>query len=162
MLKGVKDKERGNLFVAYPDGGKKWRLEAPSTQAKLEWIRTIRAGIERAGADGSSADVAVPDTAAVGQGPATSSSSSLPTAPHKNLFVTELGPGSYFGEMSLVADIPRSATLTAKDRSVLLVLEREAFQSFLNLIPDMKGDIELMAKTRSTQNLRSLKVCTRV
>lgn len=40
--------------------------------------------------------------------------------------------------------------------------EQAVFQTFLTLVPEMKRDIESMVRTRSTQNLRSLKVRERV
>ncbi len=41
--------------------------------------------------------------------------------------VARLGRGQYFGEMSLLTGDPRSATVTAREDSVLLELDREAF-----------------------------------
>ena len=45
--------------------------------------------------------------------------------------VNEKGPGNYFGEIALIADMLRSATVTAKVDSVLLTVDRKSFVSLL-------------------------------
>ncbi|MCC7441347.1 MAG: cyclic nucleotide-binding domain-containing protein [Bdellovibrionales bacterium] len=52
--------------------------------------------------------------------------------------VGELAAGSYFGEMSLVDDQPRSATVRAKSRCRTFFISKEAFKHFLNESGDRK------------------------
>jgi len=45
--------------------------------------------------------------------------------------VAELGPGSYFGELALIDDQPRSASARAGETSVLLILYKSDFDDLI-------------------------------
>ena len=49
--------------------------------------------------------------------------------------VAELGPGQYFGEMSLLDGAPRNATVTAAGPTTLLVLDQREFAALLDTTP---------------------------
>ena len=49
--------------------------------------------------------------------------------------VNALGPGDFFGEIALVSDGPRTATVTTSSPTVLLVLTRQAFWSLVDQMP---------------------------
>lgn len=51
--------------------------------------------------------------------------------------VHELGPGTFFGELGLVEEHPRTATVTAKDELTCLLLPAWEFRSLLNEHPEM-------------------------
>jgi len=51
--------------------------------------------------------------------------------------VASLGPGQYFGELSLLDRKPRSATVTADTDMVLLVLEQRRFNGLLDEMPTL-------------------------
>jgi CRP/FNR family cyclic AMP-dependent transcriptional regulator len=53
----------------------------------------------------------------------------------------ELGPGQFFGEMSLLDNEPRVATVTAKTDMKLLVLGQQQFSSILAEIPSTARSI---------------------
>ena len=48
-----------------------------------------------------------------------------------------MGPGEVFGEVALLSESPRSATVRAIDRCELLVLDRRDFLAFLKRSPDV-------------------------
>lgn len=45
--------------------------------------------------------------------------------------VTELGPGASFGELALLQNAPRAASIVCKERTILAVLKKEHFDSVL-------------------------------
>ena len=49
--------------------------------------------------------------------------------------VARLGPGDFFGELSLVAGIPRTATVTADSEMVVNALNRREFAAMLDQSP---------------------------
>jgi type IV pilus assembly protein PilC len=53
------------------------------------------------------------------------------TAEGEELIIREYGPGEYFGEHSLLRNVPRQANFVALENSVLLCLTRDEFQRYL-------------------------------
>jgi CRP/FNR family cyclic AMP-dependent transcriptional regulator len=53
----------------------------------------------------------------------------------REVILSVLGPGEFFGEMALIDDEPRSAHVIAMEDSGLLVLRREDFQGILRQSP---------------------------
>ena len=53
----------------------------------------------------------------------------------REVILSVMGAGEFFGEMALVDDEPRSAHVIAMEDSMLLVIRREDFQSLLNQTP---------------------------
>ncbi|HLF27210.1 MAG TPA: ATP-binding protein [Anaerolineae bacterium] len=51
------------------------------------------------------------------------------------------GPGEFFGELALVQDIPRAATVTALEDTVLLEISKDDFNQYLNHNPAMAAAI---------------------
>lgn len=55
----------------------------------------------------------------------------------REVILSVLGSGTFFGEMALIDDAPRSAHVIAMEDSTLLVLRREDFQSRLRSSPEV-------------------------
>ncbi len=55
----------------------------------------------------------------------------------REVILSVLGPGSFFGELALLDDEPRSAHVIAMEDTVLLQLHREDFRSRLTLSPEL-------------------------
>ncbi|MCT7983096.1 cyclic nucleotide-binding domain-containing protein [Laspinema sp. A4] len=58
-----------------------------------------------------------------------------------NKFLTNLGVGTFFGELSLLLGIPRTATVRTREDTVLFVLDREGLQKLLRNYKDLAEQI---------------------
>jgi len=65
--------------------------------------------------------------------------------------IARLGPGDFFGEMSLIDGLPRSAAVIAESPSVLLVIQTRSFRSLLNAVPGLQRKllVTLCARLRA-------------
>ncbi len=62
--------------------------------------------------------------------------------------VNRLGPGDFFGEISLVTGMPRTATVTTRSPARLLVLNAHAFRSLLAQAPLIRRRVVSAAALR--------------
>jgi CRP/FNR family cyclic AMP-dependent transcriptional regulator len=62
--------------------------------------------------------------------------------------IRTLGPGDFFGEISLLEDRPRTATVTAKSRLRFFVLTRQAFGSLLDKQPELEEKVSRALEER--------------
>jgi CRP-like cAMP-binding protein len=62
--------------------------------------------------------------------------------------VARLGPGEFFGEMALLANDPRSATLVCEETTRLFVLLSADFSSVLNSNPAFAAEMRKLAEQR--------------
>jgi len=60
----------------------------------------------------------------------------------------KLRAGDFFGEVALLADRPRTATVTALTPCRLLVLHRDDFEAFMNAHPELKAAVREAAARR--------------
>jgi hypothetical protein len=91
---------------------------------RLAKERTIAAGQElcRQGEEGNELFIVVEGEAAVSR---------------DGREIAALGPGTYVGELALLTDRPRNATVTATTAMVLLVLDRRAFRQLVDSTPSV-------------------------
>ena len=59
-----------------------------------------------------------------------------------------LGAGDFFGEIALIAERPRTATITALIPCKLLLLHKDDFENFMDSHPDLKDAVRAAAKKR--------------
>lgn len=77
----------------------------------------------------------------------------------KDTVIASLGRGRSLGEMSVIDDFPRSATVRSKTRSTLLILTRKGFEQLLDQHPQigikvLKGLAKLLSMNlRKTSSL---------
>jgi CRP-like cAMP-binding protein len=64
--------------------------------------------------------------------------------------IAQLGPGQFFGEMSLMMGAPRQATVTAVQDTVCYVLDQSAFRCVLDSRPSVMEDISTILAERQT------------
>ncbi len=79
---------------------------------------------------------------------------SISPDPESTDYITTLGPGSSFGEMNLLDNLPRSATAHVIEDSVLLALEKDRFIGLLKSYPELSLGIlrEMSLKIRETHS----------
>jgi hypothetical protein len=65
--------------------------------------------------------------------------------------VATLGPGSYFGEMSLLSNAPRNATVRAKASAELAVLGKRNFLKMMEVLPETEEAILSTVQKRAME-----------
>lgn len=66
----------------------------------------------------------------------------------------QLTAGDFFGEIALIADRARTATITALSPCKLLVLHKDDFESFMESHPDLRDAVRVAAKRRLEEMTR--------
>ncbi len=66
--------------------------------------------------------------------------------------IASLGPGDFFGELAVLAGVPRTATVTADTKMVVEAMNRQEFSSLLDESPAMAKKILMGAVKRLYAN----------
>jgi len=72
--------------------------------------------------------------------------------------VESLGAGSYFGEMGLVVNETRSATVATSEKSLFVRISKENFEKFISVAPQIKEAINTHCKKRLFEKFQRLRV----
>ena len=65
--------------------------------------------------------------------------------------VAQMGPGDFFGEMSLLHREPRSATVRAKEYSIIYSLDQRTFRRLLSRYPEFEEHIKEVVEEREKE-----------
>lgn len=63
--------------------------------------------------------------------------------------INELGPGAYFGEVALIKDQPRNATIVAMEPTTCFVLDRDEFRKVIDASDSFEAEIRKVLFARS-------------
>jgi len=72
------------------------------------------------------------------------------------VYLADLGEGDFFGEVSVLTGKPRTATITASQRTELLRLDRDKLDSVLTKYPDMRKVLDNFYKRRAKHTVEAM------
>jgi len=74
----------------------------------------------------------------------------------RNLQLAELGPGDFFGEVSLLSDKPRTATITARTQVTAIELDRESIDRIAANHPEVRTVLEDFYEQRAKDTVETV------
>jgi hypothetical protein len=72
------------------------------------------------------------------------------------LYLANLGEGEFFGEVSVLTGKPRTATITASQRTELLRLDKEKLDNALSRFPGIRKVLDEFYKKRATHTVEAM------
>ncbi|HSP35647.1 MAG TPA: cyclic nucleotide-binding domain-containing protein, partial [Thermoanaerobaculia bacterium] len=73
-----------------------------------------------------------------------------------NVYLAKLGEGDFFGEVSVLTGKPRTATITASQRTELLRLDKEKLDNALGKYPGIRKVLDEFYKRRATHTVEAM------
>jgi len=70
---------------------------------------------------------------------------------HDGNHLADLGPGDFFGEMALLLNVPRTATVKATSEITLVVMHERNFRAMEEEIPIVAGRIQTILEERKAK-----------
>lgn len=67
---------------------------------------------------------------------------------HRSMKVAELGAGSFFGEMSLLTGDPRTATVTANQETIVMVVKKKGMEKVFRMNPALAEPLSELLEAR--------------
>ena len=67
---------------------------------------------------------------------------------HEDRHLADLGPGDFFGEIALLLDVPRTATVVASSDITLVVMHERDFRAMEEEIPTVRNRINAIMEER--------------
>ena len=61
-------------------------------------------------------------------------------------FLAELGMGDHFGELSVIADVPRQATVRTTSACLLVSISRAPFRNLMKVVPDVGTTVQSVSQ----------------
>ena len=61
-------------------------------------------------------------------------------------FLAELGMGDHFGELSVIADVPRQATVRTTSACLLVSISRAPFRNLMKMVPDVGTTVQSVSQ----------------
>jgi CRP-like cAMP-binding protein len=65
--------------------------------------------------------------------------------------IRDLGPGEWVGEVALISDVPRTATVVTTSPVCVLILTDQSFQQLLNDVPSVAAKVRASLSERESQ-----------
>ena len=70
----------------------------------------------------------------------------------------QVNPGDFFGEMSLIIQMPRLATVTAVERSLVITVDKVDFCNFIKVVPELGKRLREDVQRRMMEKLHACNI----